>query len=328
MFIKYLDILSEPLTLHFEKFNSHSSIISSILSLIACIFCFSYGIFLLLEIINHLNPTSFCYVSQERDIGNFPINESSLFHFFTLSHFPSNETLENVIEIFGFINLENSISTYKDTIGSRLNISHYTYNKCPLLSEKYKLNDIEELIKEYPLNDSYCISGFYNKTTNTYIKINEKNFPYPVNEKGTSNINFTSYQIIIQSCENDTFNNFNSCKPKDYINNIMKENEIDSIITMMTHEVDVNNYNKPIVNKFIQIRFTFTSKANIFSISNLNFQPLRVKTFNSLFFNGIYKEDYSYYFEQNDIKNYQTNFSIYTSYQFWMQNKVYIYERN
>jgi hypothetical protein len=107
----------------------------------------------------------------------------------------------------------------------------------------------------------------------------------------------------------------------------MKENEIDSIITMMTHEVDVNNYNKPIVNKFIQIRFTFTSKANIFSISNLNFQPLRVKTFNSLFFNGIYKEDYSYYFEQNDIKNYQTNFSIYTSYQFWMQNKVFIYER-
>ena len=31
-------------------------------------------------------------------------------------------TLENEIEIYGFINLENSISTYKDIIGLKLDI--------------------------------------------------------------------------------------------------------------------------------------------------------------------------------------------------------------
>lgn len=51
------------------------------------------------------------------------------------------------------MNLEHLILTVKETTGSRLNISHYTYNKCPLISEKYKLNDIEELIKEYSLNE-------------------------------------------------------------------------------------------------------------------------------------------------------------------------------
>lgn len=84
MFLKYLDILSDLFTLHLEKFTIHTSIILSILSLITCLCCFSYGIYLFLEIINHLNPTSFCYVSQERDVGKFPINESSIFLFFHL----------------------------------------------------------------------------------------------------------------------------------------------------------------------------------------------------------------------------------------------------
>ena len=50
-------------------------------------------------------------------------------------------------------------------------------------------------------------------------------------------------------------------------------------------------------------------------------------SFSNFFFNYRY-EDYSYYFEQNDIKNFETTFPIYTAYKFWMQNKVYIYERN
>jgi hypothetical protein len=33
------------------------------------------------------------------------------------------------------------------------------------------------------INDSYCISVFYNKTTNTYVKINEINFPYQLMKK-------------------------------------------------------------------------------------------------------------------------------------------------
>ena len=73
---------------------------------------------------------------------------------------------------------------------------------------------------------------------------------------------------------------------------------------------------------------TFAPGSNVYSVSNLNFQPLRVMTYSNVLFDNRYTEDYSYYFEQNDLKNFETKFNIYTAYQFWMQNKVYIYERS
>ena len=78
---------------------------------------------------------------------------------------------------------------------------------------------------------------------------------------------------------------------------------------------------------FFKLDLLFLPGSNTFSVSNLNFQPLRVVSFSNFLFNNKY-EDYSYYFEQNDIKNFETTFPVYTAYKFWMQNKVYIYERN
>ena len=90
MFIKHLDILSDPLYLHYENFHSHSSIPSSILSILNLATCITFAIIFIKDIIYHLNPTSFCYISNEKNVRNFPINESSLFHFFTLYNFPLN----------------------------------------------------------------------------------------------------------------------------------------------------------------------------------------------------------------------------------------------
>ena len=191
------DILSDALTLHYDKNKSHTSSISTILSIITSLICIFFGIFFLLEVIQHLNPTSFCYTRQEYDIGIFPINESSMFHFFTFPDFPKNENLQNIIEIFGYQDFEGTtIINYKDNVGSRLSFSHYTYSKCPQKSEKYKLNHIEDLIKKNPLNEGYCINGYYNITSKKYITIDNPNFPYPSDTKGTSNPNYTSYQII------------------------------------------------------------------------------------------------------------------------------------
>jgi hypothetical protein len=328
MILNYLDILSDPLTLHYETFHSHTSIPSSILSIIATLACIALGAYSFLDVIKHLHPTSFCYTRQEYDVGDFPINESSMFHFFKFEGFPKNENLNSIMEIFGFMDFEDITINYKDNTGSRLLISHYTYDICPEKSEKYKLNHINELIKEYSIVNGYCISGFYNKTSDTYIPVDSENFPYPIDEKGTSHPNYTSYQIIIQSCENDTFHSFNNCKPQEYIDKVMTENIVDSIITMLTQEVDVSNYENPIINKFFQVRMTFAPGSNVYSVSNLNFQPLRVMTYSNVLFDNKYTEDYSYYFEQNDLKNFETKFNIYTAYQFWMQNKVYIYERS
>ena len=327
MFIKHFDILSKPLTLHYENLSSHSSIFSSILSLFSFIFCILYGIYLFKNVIYHINYSSFSYIQHEFDIGNFPINESSIFHFFTFKNFPKNESLENFIEIFGIMNYENTVINYKNSIGSRLNLSHYTYGKCKINSKKYKLNDIEELIKEYPLNNGYCINGYYNKTSNSYINIDDENFPYPINEKGISNLNSSYFQIIIQRCENDTFNNFNKCKSIEYIDKTLNKILILPILNIMSHEINVNIYNKPILNKLIQIIFGFTISSSNISLSNLIFQPLRIKSYNDLLFDGKYKEDYSFSFENNDVKTIDTQFPIYMIYQFMIQNKILIYER-
>ena len=326
MFIKHLDILSDPLCLHYENFHSHSSIPSSILSILTIITCLTFGIIFIKDIFYHLNPTSFCYTRQVEDAGIFPINESSMFHFFRFENMPKNESIETIIEIFGMMDNSDTIVNYKDNLGNRSLVSHYTYNKCPEKSSKYKNNNIENLILENPILNGFCINGFYDAKNKIFTPVDDKNFIYPVEKHGTSHPNYTSYQILIQKCQNDSFNNFYNCKSSDYIDKILTENQVDAILEMMNQEVDVNNFSTPIINKLIQIRFTFAPGSTVFSLSNLNFQPLKVKTHKSLVFEAWYEEN-SYYFEQNDIKNYNSHFPIYTSYQFWMQNKVFIYER-
>ena len=97
-------------------------------------------------------------------------------------------------------------------------------------------------------------------------------------------------------------------------------------LNMLNQEVDANNYKQPMTHKFFEIT-SVLSLINTFSVNNINFQPLRVKSMNNLFYKNIFKLYYSYYFEQNDIKNIDALFPIYISYIFWMQNKVYV-ERN
>ena len=59
MFIKYIDFISYPLTLHYQKFKQHSSTFSIILSFITYIILISYSLYLFIDLIHHLNPTTF-----------------------------------------------------------------------------------------------------------------------------------------------------------------------------------------------------------------------------------------------------------------------------
>ena len=325
--MRHLDILSNPITLHYDKIKTHTSILSLFLSIITIIISLIYGLYLFLELIHHLNPQSFCYTRQEKKIEYFPLNESSMFHYINFQNSFENKKLEEIIEIIGFMSNDESLINYGLNLGSRLTFSHYIYGKCPLNSNKYKLNHIQDLLKYNSINDSYCIIGYYNKTNNNYITINNQNFQYPVLKNIASDKNNDIYQIVIRSCENDTFNNFNKCKSQNYINQILSENITTTVMNILNQEVDVNNYKEPIIHSIIQIGSSF-DLGNSFSVNNLNFQPLKVKSFNNLIFNSKYREDYSYYYEQNDIKNLNSNFPIYTTFIFWMQNKVYIFERS
>ena len=324
MYFKHLDIISPSLTFHYKNYHCHSSVFSSFLSLIVIILCISATVYFSLDIIDHLNPTSFFYYHQEYDVGHFPINESSMFHFINFIGVPKEENSESLFEVFGF--MKTYISNYKNNIGSRLLIDHYTYGACDKKSQNSKLNNIQNAFLETTFESmEYCINGFYNATTKNYITKDNPNFEYPIMSHGTSHPNYTSYSIIVQRCENDTFFKMNKCKSEEYIDDFVTHHQLDAVMAFLNQESDVLNYSYPIKHKFISITFSFT--VGTFSVSNLNFQPMRVNTHNGFFFDNIVVQN-SFYYEQNDIKNYETKFKIYTSFHLWMQNKVQIYERS
>lgn len=80
-FIKKLDILSPPITLYYEGKEKHSSIPSSILSVLATIIVFIFGIIFILECINKEKPVAYFFNHYVENIGSFPLNSSSLFHY-------------------------------------------------------------------------------------------------------------------------------------------------------------------------------------------------------------------------------------------------------
>jgi hypothetical protein len=81
MFIKKFDFLSPPITLYFKGQNTHSSIISGILSLLACSVILGFGIYYALQFINKENPVAYFFNRYIEDAGTFPMNSSSIFSF-------------------------------------------------------------------------------------------------------------------------------------------------------------------------------------------------------------------------------------------------------
>ena len=140
MYFKHLDIISPSLTFHYKNYHCHSSVFSSFLSLIVIILCISATVYFSLDIIDHLNPTSFFYYHQEYGVGHFPINESSMFHFINFIGVPKEENSESLFEVFGF--MKTYISNYKNNIGSRLLIDHYTYGACDKKSQNSKKSEL------------------------------------------------------------------------------------------------------------------------------------------------------------------------------------------
>ena len=65
----YFDILSPDLTLHFKQFHKHPSLFSGFLSIIIIFLCIFSAIYFSLDIINHLNPETYFYYHQEKDVN-------------------------------------------------------------------------------------------------------------------------------------------------------------------------------------------------------------------------------------------------------------------
>ena len=83
-FLSKFDYISPQITLYYNNQKHHSSIISSIISLISMFLIFFLSIILSLDFFLHKNPTAYFYRKFVKDTGIFPFNSSSLFHFITI----------------------------------------------------------------------------------------------------------------------------------------------------------------------------------------------------------------------------------------------------
>ena len=87
--------------------------------------------------------------------------------------------------------------------------------------------------------------------------------------------------LLIQKCINSTLNNFSCDTPENIENKIF---ESGTSLNLINYEIDIKNYNNPIINYFIHI-FQGFSILNT-PINHLNLKPLIIKTNDGLIFNS------------------------------------------
>ena len=140
MLLRKVDMLSPNITLYYKQKNTHSSIISGILTIIAFIFILSFGIFHVIKYVNREYPMAYFFDRYIEDIGTFSLNDSYFFNYIQIIDTITRENIEidfNKIEIIGVnITIDNYID-YGD------NISYWLYGKC---DNEINIKDMENLL--------------------------------------------------------------------------------------------------------------------------------------------------------------------------------------
>ena len=332
MFLKKFDWISPPITLYFKGENSHVSIYSGILSIIAYIIVVAAAIYYALEFINRESPKAYFFTRYVEDAGVFPVNSSQMFHFIQVSNPKTNKKVALDFEAFRIIGFDNAYSDdyMKDpSIVNRTN--HWVYGYC---NNSTDTGGISYLINQDYYEQSACIRKYYDAEKGDYFNTGDEGFRWPVILKGCSNPDRTYYGIIMQRCDKaDKFLlRHGQCKSKKDIDNV-----VDSIsfnFQIIDHYADMLNYDMPFTKYFYEVTSAIT--ANNFIIQHLNFNPANMLTHNGFFFDNQVREE-SYFFTQNEKQTVtegdankegkSTNGCLIGVY-FWMQNTLQYYERN
>ena len=135
MFLNIIDFIAPRITLFNNKLLNHSSFSAIILSILTIIIIITFSIIFSLDFIFHKNPTAFYYKRYIDDVGLFPLNSSSLFHF--ISFFKEEGDIDyddSFLTIIGVELIEEKIYEYKF---NRTLYNHWIYGSC-------NLNDIND----------------------------------------------------------------------------------------------------------------------------------------------------------------------------------------
>ena len=344
MLIKKLDLLSPPITLYYNGDNQHPTIFSAILSIIAYVGVFGFGIYYGLKFINKDDPSSYFFNRYVEDAGTYPLNSSSMFHFLQILNTETNQPKPTDFDAFRIIGLEDAPDIYiRDNDLSKYD--HWLYGPCNNQSDT---EGISYLIDFKCYEQSACIRKFYDKKKGNYFETDNSNFRWPLVSKGASNPSRTFYGVLMEKCRNDelrTLAGSSACKSDNEIEGIIRSSTIS--FNIIDNYADVLNYKKPFT------KYLYSIQSGIFPGSicenHLNFNPVTMTTHNGIFMDNIVEEP-SYFFSQNEkatvvdeVKNelgqlvmtvdeegntVPKKTGIVIMFYFWMQNRMQYYERN
>ena len=314
---KQLDNLSPKIVLFYKGFESHSSSISGIITILTYLSILILGLIFSIDFVFKKNPTAYFYNKFIYDTGVFSFDNTGIFHFIKLA---DNENLNYFNSSIIIIGLHENTNIANPNFNISL-YDHWVYEPCNnqhIGDLKDYLNDIETAFY-----NSHCINKFYNKATKKLININDSNFKYPKIEHGSSNPNSKPYGIYILRCQNNSELN-KTCDDE----NISDKTaiEIDTIhIFFIDHYIDVTNYRYPLTNFYHKISNKIVLSS--YTINHLNFSPLKLNTHTGIITNSN-SELISFNFDLNEkLTTKEENTGIYGSFYFWMQNQMNIYDR-
>ena len=316
MSFQFPDEISPNITLYYKNETKHSSLFSKILTFFAYIGVAAISCFFIYDFLSKKLPNAFYFNKFINDTGSFYFNTSGLFHVVS----PWGQYDKRAFTVLGLRNI--GVGTFVVNPNPE-NYDHWIYEQCDQ-------SEFPKSVKEYlgegieKFKYSLCISKFYNKTTKKIINKEDSEYYPPSLEHGSGNPNLIYYGIIIQRCVNSTVNN-NSC----YSDEVIKE-KIQSMLGYSLYFVDnsvnVENYKHPISQNFPEVSAFFS--PNTYSVNNLNFFPLTIRTHKGYLFDYI-KDTLSYKYNLNEKLTYDSKDSgIFGSVYFWMPNRLEVYERS
>ena len=322
MFLKKIDFLSPPITLYYKGEKSHPSIFSGLLTFVAYVIIFVFGVYYALEFINKESPTAYFFNKYVENAGVYPVNASSMFNFIQMYSTKSdNSAIPTEFDKVEIIGIEETIDNFiNNTDLTKYN--HWLYGPC---NNDTDTEGISYLIDVDYFTESACIRKYYNKDTQKYYDTNDDNFKWPVILYGCSHPDRTFYGILMKKCENTDLRlkTSGSCAPQDEIEKYLEHTSIN--FRIIDHYADVLNYRTP----FTKYLYAITSGIfnNSYTINHLNFNPALMQTHNGIFFDNIV-ETPAYFFTQNEKITSEGKTSIFGGFYFWMQNVQQYYERH
>ena len=326
MLFRKLDFLSPPITFYHHGFLTHSSVISGIISITSIAIIISSAIYYSLELINRNDPKVFSFNSFTGDSGIFPMNSSSIFHFLSIAPLSTGFNNNGVdFSDFRIVGLEELVDYYiiDKNLSKR---EHWLYGKCNNISDTEGLG---YLIDYDFFEKSACIRKYFSIQDQKYYDTDDPKFRWPEISHGTYHKDYKIYNIFIEKCQEDTVSLIlgegNHCKNFSELEETYVNYTYYGIAYFyyINQYIDVLNYENPNIKFFEEIQ-TVLNKYQ-YTLNNLNFNPILVKTHNGLIFDNI-EEKRGHISDRNDVIINEGN-DIFLAYIFWPKNTMNYHER-